>query len=461
MLPTALLSAISAEHGGQVVLVLGAGCSKEPPTSLPLSRECAEEAHRRLVADNVLAVGDCANPSDLSLIADVIFAKTGGKAALVERMQPMRFRHAQPNQGYLTTAALLREHAVAAVLTLNFDMALAHAVARLGSDTDVALVLGPEDHARISTINVVYLHRCADADPETWILRTSEIAEGWQGHWEEVVAQRFLSNPVTVFVGLGSPAHVLIETIKNVRNAIPAGARVFQADVCEQAHSPFSAELQLPTGAFIQMGWSQFMEALAARLSEEHRAQLEAACAWLVQYQGVPNESIPALCERVVGLGLLPFGSLRARWFLEEGDYLPWRKTDRRLLADLLLAAGFIERVTGATAFFDDDGIVEFRQGAAILARVAFASGRGVKRWFAIEAELDIAKKKWRRRLPSPTAAILAGISGKRTSPVPPAEITGEVEVGDIMGASEELSLIGADDLRSTPNLAKELLNLP
>jgi hypothetical protein len=460
MLPIALLSAISAEHGGQVVLVLGAGCSREVPTSLPLSRECAEEAHRRLVDDNVLTPGECADPSDLSLLADVIFEKTGGKAALVDRMQPMRFRHAKANEGYLIAAALLREHAVAAILTLNFDMALAHAVSSLGAVMDVALILGPEDHAQISTINVVYLHRSANADPEKWILRTSEIADGWQGHWEEVVAQRFLSNPVTVFVGLGSPARVLVETVKRIRHAIPDGAHVFQTDICEQGHSPFSAELQLPEAAFIRMGWSQFMKALAGRLLKEHRAQLEAACSWLVQHQGIPNESIPVLCERVAELGLLQFGSLRARWFLEEGDYLPWRNTDRRLLADLLLAVGFIERVTGADAFFDDDGIVEFRQGAAILARIAFASGRGVKRWFAIEAELEVAKKKWRPRLPSPTAAILAGVSGNRTPAVPPAEITGEVEVGDILGAGEELSFVSVDDLRSTTKIAKELLNL-
>ena len=40
-LPPDLLNAISKSEGGQVVLIVGAGCSKELPTNLPLSRELA------------------------------------------------------------------------------------------------------------------------------------------------------------------------------------------------------------------------------------------------------------------------------------------------------------------------------------------------------------------------------------------------------------------------------------
>jgi hypothetical protein len=241
MLPTPLLTAISADHGGQVVLVLGAGCSKESPTSLPLARECAEEAHRRLVADGVLAAGDCTDPTDLSLLAERVFEKTGSQAALVERMSPMKFRQALVNEGYRMTAALLREHAIAAVLTLNFDLAIFHAISSVGGATDVAVILGPEDHAHLQLINVVYIHRSAKADPDQWILRTSEIEEGWHGRWEQVVAQRFLANPVTVFVGLGSPARVLIETAGLIRHAIPEGANIYQVDVVNRIDSAFFA----------------------------------------------------------------------------------------------------------------------------------------------------------------------------------------------------------------------------
>ncbi len=65
-LPAVLLGAIAHEEGGRVVLVIGAGCSIEAPTDLPLARTCAEEAHRRLVADGVIGADDCPHPEDLS-----------------------------------------------------------------------------------------------------------------------------------------------------------------------------------------------------------------------------------------------------------------------------------------------------------------------------------------------------------------------------------------------------------
>jgi hypothetical protein len=461
MLPTPLLTAISADHGGQVVLVLGAGCSKESPTSLPLARECAEEAHRRLVADGVLAAGDCTDPTDLSLLAERVFEKTGSQAALVERMSPMKFRQALVNEGYRMTAALLREHAIAAVLTLNFDLAIFHAISSVGGATDVAVILGPEDHAHLQLINVVYIHRSAKADPDQWILRTSEIEEGWHGRWEQVVAQRFLANPVTVFVGLGSPARVLIETAGLIRHAIPEGANIYQVDVVNRIDSAFFAELRLPNAAFSEMKWGDFVEELAARLLEEHRAQLQIACEWLVGHQGVPNEDIAGLCRRMVALGLLDFGSLRANWLLEEGPYLPWRKTDPRLVADLLLAVGFIERQAEARAFFDRDGIVEFRSGATILGRFVFASGKGSKRWFAMEAELQSSKRRWGLRQPQPTAAVFAGVAGERPTPASPVDITGETQVGDIAASEGAITMVSVDDLRNTENLSRVLLNVP
>ena len=50
-LPSAILHAISSDGGGRIVLVLGAGCSVEEPTDLPLSGDLSEDCHRRLCAD--------------------------------------------------------------------------------------------------------------------------------------------------------------------------------------------------------------------------------------------------------------------------------------------------------------------------------------------------------------------------------------------------------------------------
>src|SRR5450759_5284709 len=108
-LPPSLLAKIADPVGGRVTLVLGAGCSKEPPTNLPLSWELSEETHRRLVKDNVLVDGDCADAADLSVLADVVFDKKGSQVQVVERFPLNDLRMATPNQGYLLAAAMMRE----------------------------------------------------------------------------------------------------------------------------------------------------------------------------------------------------------------------------------------------------------------------------------------------------------------------------------------------------------------
>ena len=143
-LPSDLLLAISAAQGGRVVLVTGAGCSAEPPTSLPLARQCAEDAHRRLVEDTILDSGDCMAPEDLSSVADAVFTKRGSQSELVNRLPIEEFRHAEPNEGHLLAAAMLRERAIGCVVTLNFDLAMSSALSRLGA-ADVAEIARPQE----------------------------------------------------------------------------------------------------------------------------------------------------------------------------------------------------------------------------------------------------------------------------------------------------------------------------
>src|ERR1039458_546506 len=145
--------------------------------------------------------GDCPDPSDLSVLADAVVQTTGDQGALVTRMHPNRFRTAQPNKGHTLAAVLLRERAINCVVTLNFDLALSAALALIGGN-DVEIIQGPEQHNQLGTINLVYLHRNANSDADAWILTTNALDEAWRGHWEEVIGTRFISGPMTVFVGL-------------------------------------------------------------------------------------------------------------------------------------------------------------------------------------------------------------------------------------------------------------------
>lgn len=140
-MPSALLHAISTLEG-RVALVVGAGCSLEPPTSLELSRVYAARAHDDLVADNVLFLGECGDPHDLSLLADTVRDKTGSQADVVRRLPRRAFRLAKANRGHLTAVALLQEGALSCVITLNYDLALTDALRQLDA-TGIGVVDGP------------------------------------------------------------------------------------------------------------------------------------------------------------------------------------------------------------------------------------------------------------------------------------------------------------------------------
>ena len=181
ILPSKLRQAISSSGGGHVVLVIGAGCSVEPPTSLPLGGDLSEDCHRRLVQDGVLEDGDVTDKRDLSEVAEAVFQKTGSQMELTERFPQDAFRHAQPNEGYMNMAALLIEGAVSDTMTLNFDFAARSALAALGARDAVSTIKGPQDYARLGTRNLIYLHRDIDSHPDEMILRPHTTRGGLVG----------------------------------------------------------------------------------------------------------------------------------------------------------------------------------------------------------------------------------------------------------------------------------------
>jgi hypothetical protein len=121
-LPEPLLRAAVRRPAGGIALVGGAGCSHEEPTNIPLSKECSETAFGLLVRDGLLSREECANPADLSAVADAVFRKFGSQAKLVDRLPLNDFRYARANDGYLILAALFREGVLSSFATLNFDL---------------------------------------------------------------------------------------------------------------------------------------------------------------------------------------------------------------------------------------------------------------------------------------------------------------------------------------------------
>ena len=456
-LPPSLLQAISSPGGGRVVLVLGAGCSNEEPTSLPLSGDLSEECHRKLILDGILAEGEVGDRRDLSAVAEAVVCKTGSQHDLIERFPPDEFRHAEPNEGYLIMAALFLEGALADVLTLNFDSAARTALGRLGVGSRVSTVRRPEDYIHLGTHNLIYLHRDIDSDEDSLILRARDLEKAWKERWEQVIAQRVLSGPVTVFVGLGSPASVLIDTTRRILAALDKQANVYVVDPIAHADSDVAEELNTPSKDYICIGWGEFMAALAQRLVEEHRASIQHECDELTKQLGQKNEDVTELSSRLAELGILRLGKLRAAWLAEGSSYLPQKSgTPLRLFGSLVLGVRAVERVSGHQANFGEEGVVEFSRDDH-MTRVIVCSGGGWMTDARMETELKKRQQVLQRRGILSAVALVGGVDSN-ASVAAPSDIVADTDPYDLVTGSDHLRTFSLAELRADPELAHEVV---
>lgn len=456
-LPPELLHAVS-ERAGRIALVIGAGCSLEQPTNLRLASHYAEDAHRQLVANGVLMDTDCATPWDLSAVASAVKAKCGEQAPMVRCLPRNDFRLAQPNDGYLLAAALLRERVIADVLTLNFDLALTHALGVL-SASEVSVVPGPQAADQLGASMVVYLHRCVEElDLERWILTVEALTEEWQDHWEEVVARRVVACPVVVFVGLGSPAAVLTQSVTRVREALEPGQhQVYVVDPAESTQ--FEAALNLAADAHHRLGWSAFMQEIANRLLIEFVSELATAGTELCTQHNWPDEVgyIQDLCTRLHSGGLVVLGKIRATWLLDTQQYTP-DDARRSLIADLLLGVGLVERAADVSARFREDGVVELVRDGATATSLLPASGSGTLRWSALEPKV-LQKIERLAATSRPEHVLVSGVMGQPIAETAPPEDLISGDAGeDIVQGFRRPTMISVDDVRANPNIAANLV---
>jgi hypothetical protein len=348
----------------------------------------------------------------------------------------------------------LREGAVGDALTLNFDLAASTAVAQVGGRDDVMIVKGPEEHARLGFRNLVYLHRNIESDPDALILRPEQLAVDWTDQWEEAVARRLLSGPMTVFVGLGSPAAVLIQTTRWILSSL-GGASAYVVDPGAPEASGFFGALGLEPDRYIRLGWSDFMQALAERVVKAHILTLEEGCGQLMaQNPGWTPEDVASLTRRLSALGLVGLGQLRARWLLKRSGYEPHPRdvVVMNLLADLIVGLALLERLAAREARFDQDGLAHFSgpEGSSVLLVV---SGQGSMGWERIEAEIETVRRSHRRRGVTVDAVLVAGVTGGREDVVVPQNIAGQIDPASVAGTRLP-AIITPDELRAAPDLA-------
>lgn len=458
--PASLLEALSHPQGGLVTIVIGAGTSLENPTGLPLAGDCSEDAYRRLVADTILDAASCATPRDLSAVADAVFEKTNGQGELVRRLPVSRFRLASPNDGHLIAAALLREGALASVLSLNFDRAMESALVAVGADDDIAVIRGPEDGAGFGSQNLVYLHRTVDHLPDEWILRTEALESAWSQAWEEAVAQRLLTTRAVAFVGLGSQAAVLTETIKKLRLMLGEDVTVVQADPGVFGSSEFTAALKVNEDFYVQLGWCDFMHVLSDRAQLEQIEVLRRECVAVLRERDDSGPNCTELLQQLTRLGLVSLGRMRARWMLSPSPYEPAKKHSPRYMAQVLTALAFAEHETSAQVHLGDDGVVEFWAGGELLGCWGVVCSAGRWRWGAVEARVEEYRSKWNVRRNPVRHVVVSGAAGvPRQNLTPPESILGSVQDDHLVYSADRLVFLSLELLDSDGDAVRKALS--
>lgn len=447
--PPDLLSDFTDPRGGRVTLVIGAGCSLEDPTNLPLSKDVSRKAHQKLLDDGVLQES-CENPEDLSEVADAVFEARDEQRPLVDRMGIHRFTGVDPNSGHKIAAALLREGCISSVITLNYDDAMTQAIGYVGGGEEINEIGNPRAHNEMGPTNLVYLHRKADAHPEDLVMRTEVLEKEWEENWEEMIVQSQLIRPSSVFAGLGSPAAVLTESTQKLRGAEGTDPTFYQVDTAdyewendegETEKSPFTEALDIPKDQYIQLGWCDFMEAVGERVRKQQLQDLCEACvevAWedgQELFETFDDEAREELRNRIRSLldpdthpyRFLEMGELRARWFLETGKNYAchFREDVPTWIAQLLLAVDYILRryEFEDVVFLPQDGCIKFQDADGRTTISHLVHGRSKISWDKLENKLPSRTSIRRERTTQTTCILAEGLRGSPTDYSTPQDI--------------------------------------
>lgn len=454
-IPAEVLASVSAPGGGRMVLVTGAGSSMSWPTNLLSGGEYSERAFRSLVDDGVLAQESCSTPWDLSVLADVVYDKFGSQEMLTTRLPRVEWRSASPNEGHLIAAALLIEGVVRSVVTLNYDLAFQAALAQLGAPGAISIAKGPEDHQALGSQSLIYLHRSAESDPESWVLRKASLDDGWREGWEAMMATGALGAPVTIFAGLGSPAAVLTETVG--RLAAVGATKYYLAT--PHPGSNFETELAERLQCVITVDWMDLMHRLSMRLALAQSAELESATRQLARTRAWPVDRVADVCGALASLGLVNLGTLRSAWLLHARPYCPASGDNQHaLMADLLACLAIVAGLLDADIRFHETGACELTlRSETRVVTIICVHGSGVDRWSDVQSRLESRRPRTAVR-DRPRVVVGAGIATE-ADPLPEDLVRGTIPSDDLVRGPEELLLIEARTIRDAPQLsADELL---
>jgi hypothetical protein len=451
------LHAIAAEEGGHVALVIGAGTSFEAPTSLPLGRQASEAAHAQLLKNGAIEPGECPNPADLAALASVIYAKENSQQPLVAELPMKRFRLARPNRGYKLLIAMMAEGAITYVLSLNFDLAVQNAASELGCAVNEVKSFNQPVPA---TATIIHLHGNAYDEPDDLVLRTEVINEAWKTSWQQIIAQQVLAAPNVLFIGLGSPAPVLTETVQMIVDAVGHGDTFYQADIMAHDQSGFAAQLGVPADRYVQGTWNEVMGDLAARVAREHVDDLVQSCTEALTVNGASEDEIQhfqATAQRLRNVTLLGLGRLRSRAKLDmEATYVPRRLLDDDLLAEPVSALAEFCQSKGCSAIPCENGVWNIMREGHSIGSLIISTGRGTRKLSALEAQIKYHHQELcETSIEPPQAILLGGIVAEAHEIASPEDIvTGDAKQNLITGPALPRAVV-ANDANAMETLAE------
>lgn len=459
-IPAELLQSLSVPGGGQVALVIGAGCSVDHPTSIPLAGDLSESVERQLVLNGRLQANQCPNPRDLAALASLMFQLCNNQVELVQCFPIRRMRLARANLGYRLLVALMAEGAVSHVLSLNFDLAIQNAAAELGIEIETIAAVNEPVPIRSA---LVQLHGNANSEPDQLVLRTEVMDGEWIGQWHQVVAQQVLAAPAVLFAGLGSPAPVLTSTIAMIQGALGGNKALYQADIVPFAQSGFAAQLGIPEQRYIQGSWDAVLIRLAERIAAQQVDSLSrSGRALLVEnnHGEADLERFTHLASKLAGHSLLTLGKIRAFADLDRDKlYRAHTVRDDELMSEPMLRLVQVAERFGLDTVPTAAGTWTLRRNGQPVAQIVLATGGGVRRMAAVETRASAICATIADNSQMPVDIVLIGGLIAAAPAFDHVDLIADEDADDIIGGLVAPLLVSANDPNHLDQIG-ELLNV-
>ena len=446
-IPAELLQSLAAPGGGQVALVIGAGCSVGHPTSIPLAGELSETVERQLVLNGRLQANQCPNPRDLAALASLVFQICNNQVELVQCFPIQRMRLARANLGYKLLVALMAEGAISHVLSLNFDLAIQNGAAELG--IEIATIAAVNEPVPIRAA-LVQLHGNANSEPDHLVLRTDVMDGEWIGQWRQVVAQQVLAAPTVLFAGLGSPAPVLTATMAMIQGALGGNKALYQADIVPFAQSGFAAQLEIPEKRYIQGSWDAVVTRLAERIAAQQVDSLSRSGRALLteNHHGEADlQRFTGIAAKLTGQSLLTLGKMRAFADLDRDKlYRPHSVRDDEFISEPMLRLVQVAERFGLDTAPTPAGTWTLLRSGRPIAQIVLATGGGVRRMAAVETRAKTICATIADNAPMPVDVVLIGGLIDAAPMFDHVDLIADEKPDDIIGGLAAPLLVSAND---------------